>query len=115
MKIKRSIFATVSGGKINSGGAQSAGVAPPAPMPAHGENDSSPGAPIERAGGDIPADAFYERLILRSATIDELLSDDFEPLDGKYGDTELASRRLTAWRRASAGGGSDLALFERRL
>jgi type 2 lantibiotic biosynthesis protein LanM len=115
MKIKRSIFATVSGGKINSGEAQSEGVAPPAPMPAPGKNDSSPGAPIEHAGGDIPADAFYERLVLRSATIDELLSDDFEPLDGKYGDTELATRRLTAWRRASAGGGSDLALFERRL
>jgi len=87
-------------------------------MPAPGENDPSPEAAIEHPDGDIPADTFYERLILRSATIDELLSDDFEPLDRKYGDTELAARRLTAWCRASAGGAttpSDLALFERRL
>jgi hypothetical protein len=28
-------------------------------------------------------DAFYERLILRTATIDGLLSDDFEPLPGQ--------------------------------
>ena len=28
-------------------------------------------------------DEFYERLIVRAATIDELLSDDFEPLPGQ--------------------------------
>ena len=32
-------------------------------------------------------DAFYERLIVRAATIDELLSDDFESPRGEKGDT----------------------------
>src|SRR5450631_3929972 len=58
-------------------------------------------------------DAFYERLIERAATIDELLSDDFEPLPGENGDAGLASRRLAAWCRSSASG--DRSLFERRL
>ena len=58
-------------------------------------------------------DAFYERLIVRAATIDELLSDDFEPLPGQKGDTELATRRLAAWCRSCASG--DWALFGRRL
>ncbi len=62
---------------------------------------------------DIAADPFYESLILGAATIDERLSDDFAPVDGPYGDTGLAARRLAAWLRASTGG--DQALFERRL
>jgi class II lanthipeptide synthase len=58
-------------------------------------------------------DAFYERLIVRAATIDELLSDDFEPLAGQKGDTDLAARRLAAWCRSCASG--DWLLFSRRL
>ena len=58
-------------------------------------------------------DAFYERLAVRAATIDELLSDDFEPLPGQKGDADLAARRLAAWCRACASG--DWSLFDRRL
>ncbi len=58
-------------------------------------------------------DAFYERLIVRAATIDELLSDDFEPLPGQKGDADLAARRLAAWCRSCASG--DWSLFGRRL
>ena len=58
-------------------------------------------------------DAFYERLIVRAATIDELLSDDFEPLPGQKGDADLAARRLAAWCRSCASG--DWSLFSRRL
>ena len=58
-------------------------------------------------------DAFYERLLVRAATIDELLSDDFEALPGQKDDAELAARRLAAWCRASASG--DWSLFGRRL
>ena len=58
-------------------------------------------------------EAFYERLIVRAATIDELLSDDFEPLPGQKGDAELAARRLAAWCRSCASG--DWSLFGRRL
>ena len=58
-------------------------------------------------------DAFYERLIVRAATIDELLSADFEPLPGQKGDADLAARRLAAWCRSCASG--DWLLFERRL
>src|ERR1700722_15731577 len=58
-------------------------------------------------------DAFYEGLIVRAATIHELLSADFEPLPGQKGDTDLAGRRLAAWGRSCASG--DWSLFERRL
>ena len=58
-------------------------------------------------------EAFFERLIARAATIDELLSDDFEALPGQTGDSELAAARIAAWCRASANG--DLGLFRRRL
>jgi type 2 lantibiotic biosynthesis protein LanM len=58
-------------------------------------------------------DAFYERLAVRAATIDEVLSDDFEPLPGQKGDADLAARRLAAWCRACASG--DWSLFGRRL
>jgi type 2 lantibiotic biosynthesis protein LanM len=58
-------------------------------------------------------DVFYERLIARAATIDELLSDNFEPLPGQKDDADLAARRLAAWCRACASG--DWSLFSRRL
>jgi type 2 lantibiotic biosynthesis protein LanM len=58
-------------------------------------------------------DAFYERLAVRAATLDEVLSDDFEPLPGQKGDADLAARRLAAWCRSSASG--DWSLFGRRL
>jgi type 2 lantibiotic biosynthesis protein LanM len=57
--------------------------------------------------------AFNERLVVRAATIDELLSDDFEPAPGRKDDAEAASHRLAVWSRHAANG--DLALFERRL
>ena len=63
-------------------------------------------------------DAFYDRLRLRAATVDELLSNAFAPSPDAFAaspgaDAELAVRRLTAWRRSSAAG--DEALFARRL
>lgn len=58
-------------------------------------------------------DDFYERLIVRAATIDELLSDDFEALLGQSGDAAIAAERLAAWCRSSASG--DWSLFNRRL
>lgn len=58
-------------------------------------------------------DKFYEHLIVRGATIDELLSDDFERLPGQKGDTDLAAGRLAAWCRSCASG--DWSLFNRRL
>lgn len=56
---------------------------------------------------------FYDRLIIRAATIDELFSEDFELSSSETGNAELAQRRLNAWRRAAASG--DQALFARRL
>jgi type 2 lantibiotic biosynthesis protein LanM len=58
-------------------------------------------------------DAFYERLAVRAATIDELLSDDYEPLPGQNAGIGLVERRMAAWCRAAASG--DWALFSRRL
>src|SRR6202043_1061930 len=58
-------------------------------------------------------DAFYERLAVRAATLDEVLSDDFEPLPGQKGDADLAARRLAAWCRSCASG--DWSLLNRRL
>lgn len=58
-------------------------------------------------------DAFYERLIVRAATIDELLSDEFEALPGQKGDADLAAKRLAAWCQSCASG--DWSLFGRRL
>jgi len=58
-------------------------------------------------------DAFYQRLVVRAATIDEILSNDFEPLSGQKDDADLASRRLAAWSRSCAAG--DWSLFGRRL
>jgi type 2 lantibiotic biosynthesis protein LanM len=68
-------------------------------------------------GNHTDSPAYCESLILRAATIDELLSGDLAPPQEPYGDTDsaagLATRRLAAWSRAAAGG--DQALFERRL
>jgi type 2 lantibiotic biosynthesis protein LanM len=58
-------------------------------------------------------DAFYERLIVRAATIDDLLSDAFEPLPGQKDDADFAARRLAAWCQSSAAG--DWSQFGRRL
>ena len=58
-------------------------------------------------------DAFFDRLIVRAATIDELLSGDFQALPGQKGDADLAARRLAAWCQSSASG--DWSLFSRRL
>ena len=58
-------------------------------------------------------DAFYDRLRLRAATFDELLSDAFVPLAGAAPNADLTGRRVAAWCRASAAG--DEALFARRL
>jgi type 2 lantibiotic biosynthesis protein LanM len=56
---------------------------------------------------------FLDSLATRAATIDELLSADFEALTGQKGDTDAAGRRLAAWCRAAASGDWDL--FGRRL
>jgi type 2 lantibiotic biosynthesis protein LanM len=58
-------------------------------------------------------DELFERLILRAATIDELLSDALEDSPSQNGDADLATRRLAAWRHASAAGAPPL--FARRL
>jgi type 2 lantibiotic biosynthesis protein LanM len=58
-------------------------------------------------------DTSFEHLIVRAATIDELLSRDFEPLPGLKGDVDLAARRLAAWCRACSSG--DWSLFCKRL
>jgi type 2 lantibiotic biosynthesis protein LanM len=58
-------------------------------------------------------DASCERLIVRAATIDELLTEEFESLPGQKADTDLAGRRLAAWCRSSASG--DWAQFGQRL
>ena len=51
--------------------------------------------------------------MVHAATIDELLSDDFESLPGQKGDAELAARRLAAWCQSCASG--DWSLFGQRL
>jgi type 2 lantibiotic biosynthesis protein LanM len=58
-------------------------------------------------------EAFYQRLSLRAATIDELLSDAFEVSPEMTADADLAAQRVTAWQRACAAG--DTSLFARRL
>src|SRR6185437_8700716 len=66
-----------------------------------------------RCWGFILMDEFHETLAVEAATIDELLSDDFEPLPGRKSDAERAGARLGAWCKAAASG--DWSLFERRL
>jgi type 2 lantibiotic biosynthesis protein LanM len=70
-----------------------------------------PGAPAIR---HTPAmEQFFERLAIRAATVDEILSDDFEPLPGQKPDADRAARRLAEWCRSCASG--DWRLFESRL
>jgi type 2 lantibiotic biosynthesis protein LanM len=69
--------------------------------------------PCGPTGESNRMDAFYERLAVRAATLDEVLSGDFEPLPGQKGDADLAARRLAAWCRSCASG--DWSLFGRRL
>ena len=54
-----------------------------------------------------------EALATRAATIDELLSDDFESLPALKRDTDRATKRLAAWCNSSTSG--DWELFYRRL
>jgi hypothetical protein len=70
-------------------------------------------AQIENPTAAPALDAYFERLMTRAATIDELLTDAFEPLHGQKSDTDLSARRLAAWCRACASG--DWSLFARRL
>ncbi|HET7492954.1 MAG TPA: DUF4135 domain-containing protein, partial [Bradyrhizobium sp.] len=57
---------------------------------------------------------FYQRLSLRAATIDELLSDAFEVSpESAAAPADLVAQRMAGWRRASAAG--DASLFARRL
>jgi type 2 lantibiotic biosynthesis protein LanM len=58
-------------------------------------------------------DDLLQRLALRAATIDEILSDAFEAVANPDGGADLAARRLAAWRHASAAG--EAPLFARRL
>lgn len=56
---------------------------------------------------------FFGSLMVRAATIDEVLPDGFEALPGSKADADLAARRLAAWCRSAASG--DWLQFERRL
>src|ERR1700675_4956033 len=58
-------------------------------------------------------DAFYERLAVRAATLDEVLCDDFESVPRQKAGADLAARRLPAWCRSCACG--DWSRFGRRL
>jgi type 2 lantibiotic biosynthesis protein LanM len=56
---------------------------------------------------------YFDRLAIRAATIDELLSDEFETLPGQQADTHLAAKRMAEWCRSCAAG--DWSLFANRL
>jgi hypothetical protein len=58
-------------------------------------------------------DPFFDRLIYRAATVDELLSSDFDALPGQKPDAERAAERLAEWCRSCASG--DWSLFNQRL
>jgi len=58
-------------------------------------------------------DSYYDRLIDRAATIDELLSDDFEATPAEKDHAGFGQRRLAAWCQSAASG--DRSLFERRI
>src|ERR1700733_43605 len=72
-----------------------------------------PGPESENLPDRDRIEGFFERLVARAATMDERLSDNFEPLPGQKRDTDLAARRLAAWCRSCASG--DWSLFSRRL
>lgn len=58
-------------------------------------------------------ETFSERLIVAASTIDELMSENIEPLPGQKTDTDRAALRLAAWCRSSASG--NWRQFTRRL
>ena len=58
-------------------------------------------------------DDFVRSLAVRAATIDEILSADFETLPGQKAEIEKAALRLSAWCRSAADGDWDM--FARRL
>jgi len=58
-------------------------------------------------------DSFYERLINRAATIDDLLSDEFEAIPREADEAGSGRRRLAVWCQSAASG--DWSLFERRI
>lgn len=69
---------------------------------------------IANTEGENPSDSdWIERLAARAATIDECVSDSFEPLRGQNRDTDNAAQRLASWCRSCASG--DWSLFGRRL
>ncbi len=70
-------------------------------------------SPVSFFAGEQDPDGLGERLVVRAATIDELLSESFEALRGQKGDADVAARRLAAWCRSSASG--DWAQFNLRL
>jgi type 2 lantibiotic biosynthesis protein LanM len=72
---------------------------------------ATPISPDGSVGGQ--PDAFYENLVMRATTSDEILSDTFEALAGQKRDADLAGRRLAAWCQSCASG--DWSLFGRRL
>lgn len=83
-----------------------------APPSSFAFNPNVPHTQLRR--GRVPSmDSFFDRLVLRAATIDEVLSNDFEPLTGQKEAAELAGRRLAAWCRSCANG--DWSLFSQRL
>lgn len=55
----------------------------------------------------------FGRELSRAATIDDLLSDAYEPLSGQKADADISARRVAAWCHAAASG--DLSLFADRL
>jgi type 2 lantibiotic biosynthesis protein LanM len=74
---------------------------------------NTPGPDSENLPDGDRTEGFFGRLVTRAATIDERLSDDFEPLLGQKSDTDIAAQRLAAWCRSCASG--DWSLFSRRL
>jgi type 2 lantibiotic biosynthesis protein LanM len=78
----------------------------------HGHR-TGPAQAADGARCEDSVDAFYQRLSLRTATIDELLSAAFAVALNPAVDCDLAAQRLAAWRQSSAAG--DVSLFARRL
>ncbi|WP_211189045.1 hypothetical protein, partial [Mycobacterium attenuatum] len=58
-------------------------------------------------------DAFFERVLVGAASVDELLSADYESVVGLKSDADRAGRRLAAWCRSCTSG--DWRQFGRRL
>jgi type 2 lantibiotic biosynthesis protein LanM len=82
-------------------------------IPSPDQNLPSQNLPGQNLPGADKTRDLLERTVARAATIDERLSDDFDPLRGQKRDADLAAQRLAAWCRSSASG--DWSLFGRRL